>query len=308
MKKSGIPFLLLVLVLSFPGSGPALADEVTIRSDEQFRLGQEAMQRGEYQRAVTELERFLHFFPDDELVPRVRYLIGLCYLQAKQYDKAREVFNDLRKAYAGKLLEGEALFMIGESYYRQGLYSEAEKHFRPLSEESPIPEIRNRAAYRLGWCRMKGDRWKDGSETFRKVDPASPLYPSARHLTEKSLEGMALPSKEPATAGALSALVPGLGHVYCERYKDGLVAFLLNGLFIWAAYESFHEDREVLGGILGFLELGWYSGSIYSAVNSAHKYNRAQKEGFLRNLRDDLDVGLFTTREGHVGMALQVRF
>ena len=308
MKKRGIRFLLLVLLLSFAGSGPAFADKVVIESDEQFRLGQEAMQKGEYQRAVTELERFLHFFPQDELVPKVRALIGLCYLQAKQYEKAREVFDGLRKTYAGKPIEGEALFMIGESYYRQGAYGEAEKYFRQVSEESPIPEIRNRAAYRLGWCRMKGDRWQEGSESFQKVEPTSSLYPSARNLAGKSLDGLALPSKEPTTAGALSALLPGLGHAYCERYKDGLVAFLLNGLFIWAAYESFHEDHDVLGGILGFLELGWYSGSIYSAVNSAHKYNRAQKDGFLRNLKDELDVGLFTTRDGHIGMALHVRF
>jgi tetratricopeptide (TPR) repeat protein len=308
MKKRAIRFLLLLLVLSFMGPGLGFADEVIIKSDEQFRLGHEAMQRGEYQRAVTELERFLHFFPRDERVPKVRALIGLCYLQAKLYEKAREVFDDVSKAYAGKPIEGEALFMIGESYYRQGLYGEAERYFRQVSEESPEPEIRNRAAYRLGWCRMKGDRWKEGSESFQKVEPASPLYPSALDLAGKSLNGMALPSKEPTTAGALSALLPGLGHAYCERYKDGLVAFVLNGLFIWAAYESFHKDQEVLGGILGFLELGWYSGSIYSAVNSAHKYNRAQKDGFLRNLKDDLDVGLFTTREGHIGMAVQVRF
>jgi TolA-binding protein len=308
VKKKTLPLLLLVFVLSFAGPGSALADQVILRSDEQFRLGQEAMQKGEYQRAVTELERLLHFFPADERVPTARTLIGLCHLQTKQYEKAREVFEALRKDYAGKALEGEALFLIGETYYRQGIYSEAEKIFRRVSEESPVPEIRNRAAYRLGWCRMKDDRWKDASESFQKVGETSPLYPSARSLTEKSLDGAALPTKEPVAAGALAALVPGLGHVYCERYKDGLVAFLLNGLFIWAAYESFHEDHTVLGGILSFLELGWYTGNIYSAVNSAHKYNRAQKDGFLRSIKDDLDVGLFTTREGHIGMALQVRF
>jgi len=308
MKNRGIRFVFLFLLLSFAGTGVAFSNEVIIKSGEQFRLGEEAMKRGEYQRAVTELERFLYFFPGDALAPTARTLIGLCYLQAKQYEKAREVFENLRKTYAGKPLEGEALFLIGESYYRQGNHPEAERIFRQVSEESPVPELKNQAAYRLGWCRMKDERWKDASESFQKVEPASPLYPSASNLTEKSLNGSALPAKEPATAGALAALVPGLGHVYCERYKDGLVAFLLNGLFVWAAYESFHKDQDVLGGILGFLELGWYTGNIYSAVNSAHKYNRAQKEGFLRNLKDDLDVGLFATREGHIGMTLQVRF
>jgi tetratricopeptide (TPR) repeat protein len=308
MKSRAMRLLVLLLALFFAKPGSAQAAEVIIRSDEQFLLAQEAMEKGEYQRAVTELERFLHFFPQDERVPKARTLIGLCYLRGKQYEKAREVFEDLRRAYAGKPLASEALFMIGESYYRQGVYGEAERIFLQVSEGSSEPETRNRAAYRLGWCRMKGDRWKEASESFQKVERASPLYPNARDLTAKSLDGSALPSKEPVAAGALAAVLPGLGHVYCERYKDGLVAFLLNGLFIWAAYESFHHDNEVLGGILSFLELGWYSGNIYSAVNSAHKYNRAQKDRFLGNLKDDLDVGVFTTREGHVGMALQIRF
>lgn len=117
-----------------------------------------------------------------------------------------------------------------------------------------------------------------------------------------------MPSKDPAAAGLMAAVLPGLGHAYCERYKDGLVAFLLNGLFIWAAYEAFEEDHSVLGGILTFLELGWYTGNIYSAVNTAHKYNRAVKNEFLRNLGDELDVGLLTSKQGHLGLALQMRF
>jgi hypothetical protein len=36
-----------------------------------------------------------------------------------------------------------------------------------------------------------------------------------------------------------------------------------------------------VGGILTFFELGWYSGNIYSAVSSAHKYNRERKKEYL---------------------------
>ena len=31
--------------------------------------------------------------------------------------------------------------------------------------------------------------------------------------------------------------------------------------------------------------MGFYSGNIYSAVNSAHKYNRKQKQDFLKYLK-----------------------
>ncbi|MEE9610697.1 MAG: hypothetical protein V3W19_05565, partial [Desulfatiglandales bacterium] len=96
-------------------------------------------------------------------------------------------------------------------------------------------------------------------------------------------------------------------HVYSNRYKDGLAAFLLNGLFILAAVEAFDEDLNVLGGMLIFLELGWYTGNIYSAVNTAHKYNRKARNDFRRSLPDRLNLNLFTTRDG-LGVALKIDF
>jgi hypothetical protein len=139
------------------------------------------------------------------------------------------------------------------------------------------------------------------------VGVGSPLFLNAQDLSVKSLGGEFLPYKDPTTAGALS-VVPGLGHLYCERYKDGLVAFLLNGLFIAATVEAFHDNQNALGGILGFVELGFYSGTIYSAVNSAHKHNRKLKDDFLQGLTDSVDLGVFATKEGQIGLALKFTF
>ena len=137
------------------------------------------------------------------------------------------------------------------------------------------------------------------------MDRVSPLYANAQELALKSLEGERLPYKSPSTAGVLAAVLPGSGHVYCDRYKDGVVAFLLNGLFIWATLEAFDNDQEVLGGILGFLELGWYSGNIYSAVNTAHKYNRSLKNDYLKNLPE---LNLFSTPGRSFGLSLKMTF
>ena len=71
------------------------------------------------------------------------------------------------------------------------------------------------------------------------------------------------------------------GHLYSERYRDAAVAFVLNGAFIWGMVEAFQHKNYAVGGILTFFELGWYSGNIYSAVSSAHKYNRNKKKEYL---------------------------
>jgi len=299
-----IPVVLLLL-LWLPGT--LFSAQITLQSDEQFRFAEQAMEKGDYLRAVFEFERFLRFFPEDKNVPRARLLIARCYLKAKDYESARKTLHETLGVYQGTLPGGKALFLMGESYYEQGLYEEAARYFKGVLGAYDDPELRNRATYRLGWIQMQTGQWQEASESFKTIGAGSPLFLNAQDLSFKSLGGEQLPYKDPTTAGILS-VVPGLGHVYCERYKDGLVAFLLNGLFIWAAIESIQQDQEVLGAILGFIELGFYSGTIYSAVNVAHKHNRKLKDDFLQGLPDAVDLNFFATKEGHLGLALKFTF
>jgi outer membrane protein assembly factor BamD (BamD/ComL family) len=284
----------------------ALSTQITIDSEEQFQFAQQTMETGEYLRAVVEFERFIHFFPNDEKISQAQYLIGLCYLKAKEYALARRSLENVYGSYSGRPVAGKALFLVGESYYRQGLQKEAQEVFKKVIETYPHLDVKHAAQYRLAWSRMKSDQWREASETFMMVEKGSRLYLNSQDLAKLSLKGEALPYKKPATAGAL-AILPGLGHLYCERPKDALVAFLLNGLTVWAAVEAFDEDLQVLGGLLLFLEVGWYAGNIYSAINSAHKYNRKVRNDFRRSLPDRLNLNLFTTRGG-LGLALKMEF
>ena len=93
----------------------------------------------------------------------------------------------------------------------------------------------------------------------------------------------------PLAAGLLS-VVPGLGHLYLEEYSVGLTALAWNGLFGYAAYESFRHRRWGVGALLAALELLWYSGTIYGAVSGAERYNRDAVLNYLDRL--DEDVGL----------------
>jgi len=301
-------FFCLFFVISLSHTPFVFSDQIVIDSEDQYRFAQAALDKGEYLRAIAEFERFVHFFSGDDRVPEARYRIGLCYIMAEDYDSGRGVLEDVYTDYSSAPAGGKALLLIGESYYQEGLTEEAEHYFRKVVEAYPHLELKNRALYRLGWNWMKQDKWGEASEAFMKVEQESPLYAHSRDLSRISLNGEALPRKNPTAAGILSGILPGLGHAYCERYKDGAVALLLNGLTIWASLEAFNEDLDVLGGALMFLELGWYTGTIYSAVNSVHKYNRKVRNDFRRNLPDRIDIGLFSTVKGSTGVALKMEF
>ena len=308
MTRTGGGLLLLYAVLALADISHALPARIVIDRDAQFEFARTLMERADYEGAAGEFERLIHFFPEDPIVTEARFFMGMCYLLDTRYEDARELFRGIVASDPGGIMAGRGLFMTAESYFRQGLMKEAAFHFRQVAHAYPHHELKNAARYRLAWTLMREDRWQEASDAFLTVEEGSALYESSRALATESLGGETLRLHSPATAGSLAALVPGLGHAYLARYKDATVAFVLNALFVWAAVESFREEHHVLGGIVTFLEVGWYSGNIYSAVNSAHKQNRARKDAYRQGLHDDLDLRLFTSRNSGVGVMLTFRF
>ena len=61
--------------------------------------------------------------------------------------------------------------------------------------------------------------------------------------------------------------------MYIGQKKSALTAFLLNSLFIAAAYEFFHHGHVAAGIITTSFEAGWYFGGIYGAGEEAKYYN-----------------------------------
>ncbi len=300
-KKAWIDCLALGLLAALLQASLLCAQEVVIQGPDQFSYAAGLMARGETDAAIFEFKRFLHLFPEDPQVPLARLNVGRCLLAAGRLDAARQTFDELSESAPEPGIRSRALLFSAEALFRQGALKQAEARLLELLERDPAPQIRDAALYRLGWVGLRAFRWEDAAGAFGRVQATSPLYADARELEKRALDGRLLFLKDPVTAGTLAALLPGLGHAYVNRYKDGIVALLLNGLFIWAALEAFHEDQEVLGGMLAFLELGWYSGNIYSAVNAAHKHNRKRRQDHLDSLQDLLQpLSLGTSRDGLV--------
>jgi hypothetical protein len=94
-----------------------------------------------------------------------------------------------------------------------------------------------------------------------------------------------------------------------RKAPSALISFLLKGALIFAAYEAFDEDLEGFGAVIAFFELGFYSENIYSAVSSAHRYNRDEKNRFLDSLKKgaQINISLIAPYEGR-SLLLSCRF
>ncbi|GAB4266766.1 MAG: hypothetical protein Kow0092_19850 [Deferrisomatales bacterium] len=217
---------------------------------------------GESFRAVTEYLRFLHHYPEHPDASRAVEGLGRAYAIAGRWEEAIAAFRRL-DALRG---DRESRRLLGAALYRGGRYGEAA---RLLLGEGASPAETTLGT--LAWLRAEG---AEGPA------PAGVRQELVRQYRE-------LPRKSPATAGTLAALLPGAGHLYCDRPRDAAVSLALNGAFAWGTYEAARREQWALAAVLGLFELGWYSGNVVSAVNAAHKWNRREQGRFFHRWESD---------------------
>jgi tetratricopeptide (TPR) repeat protein len=263
---------------------PALPADPLTDANQILGFADALFDAGDYFRAITEYKRFLFLHPTDARAGRVQLQIGRSYLRGQQWEEARQTFEAMAQQHPDRDIRAEAAFLIGETAYQQGRYTRAIEDWRRAAEQYRQTPTAEKARYRLGWSYLHVRRWAEAAQAFEAVDTTSPLFPSARALTEAAREAETLPRKSPALAGLMSALIPGTGHFYTGRWRDGTIALLLNGGFLAAGIEAVGAGNEAAAGLLFFFEAAWYSGSIYGAVNAAHKDNRDTEDRWLQGL------------------------
>jgi TolA-binding protein len=239
---------------------------------------------GDYFRAITEYKRFLFLYPGDPRAGRVQLQVGRSYQRGQQWEEARQTFEAIAQQHPDADIRAEAAYLIGETAFQQGRYAQAIADLRAVAERYGQTPVGERARYLLGWSYLRARQWPEASQTFESISAASPFFPSSRALAEAAREGEQLPRKSPALAGLMSALIPGTGHFYTGRWRDGTIALLLNAAFLTAGIEAVSAGHEAAAGLLLFFEAAWYSGAVYGAVNAAQKYNRDLEERWLQGL------------------------
>ena len=251
----------------------------------QFDFAEYLFNEGDYFRAISEYKRFIFLYPDTSLVEKSRFRICESYYKAKRRQEAIQTLDRFITDYPASPLREDAFYLKGLSEKELKHYEEAISSLE-IASSSFSEDLKNRSFFQLALVYVDLEDWKMARTFFSKISEQSHLYPSAWTFYSELENIDTLPKKSPGLAGTLAAILPGSGHLYTERPRDALVAFLLNGAFIWAAIELFEDDNYAAGGLVAFFELGWYTGNIYSAVGSAHKYNRRAKNEFIQSLKE----------------------
>ena len=278
-----------LIVLSLLACGITSAQALTIEPDQQFTFAQQLYQNGQYRRAAEEYQRFAFFFPDEPRSREALYLAGDAFFNGREIDTALGILKNLSRQTPLDPVAVKAFFLMAECHLQLGSPSQALLQLHNLVALSDNEEVRDRAYFRMGWIHIEQMDWAAALRAFDHVGPGSRL--PVPQVTAALTQTNTIPQKSPALAGTLS-IVPGAGQLYCERYQDAFAAFLVNVGLIWAAVDAFEQEQYALGGLLSFVGAGFYTGNIYSAVSSAHKYNQRQKQSFIDHLKQNLNLSL----------------
>ena len=301
-------FLFIPFSKSFAGSEtPSDSNpSVMITPDKQFNYAENLFSNNDYSTAVMEYKRFIYFFPEDKRVERAMYQTGMSYYLEGDFKAAVDSFQKLADEYVDTDYAIKSYFKISEAYMKLKAFDPAIINLNNLILVAHDEDVRDEAYYRLGWIYLEMASWERGRQYFSKISVKNKdKYRLEKLAAELDTEKL-ISKKNPKLAGFLSVL-PGAGFLYCERYQDALIAFLFNGALIYAAYESFDAENPALGGLLAFVEVGFYAGNIYGAVTSAHKYNRKKTGLFLEKLKDHVKINLSADVKNK-GVCLSFRF
>ncbi len=278
-----------LFVLPLLACGITSADPLSIEPDQQFAFAQHLYQNGQYRRAAEEYQRFAFFFPDEPRSREALYLAGDAYFNGREFDTALGILKDLSRQTPLDTVAVKAFFLLAECHLQLGSPSLAQLQLHNLIALSANEDVRDRAYFRMGWIHIEQMDWVAARQAFDHVRPDSRL--PVPQVTEALAQTDTIPQKSPALAGTLS-IVPGAGQLYCARYQDAFAAFLVNVGLIWAAVDAFEQEQYALGGLLSFVGAGFYTGNIYSAVSSTHKYNLRQNQDFIHHLKRNLNLSL----------------
>jgi len=281
----------LALVVLAPA---AAADAPCAGAAEAVRFGDWLAAHEDYYRAIGEYERATFLGSGRCAEEQVTLRIGRAYALGEQGERAAEVVRDLARGATDRGVRGEATLVLAYARLRAGDAVSAVALARSVAGAEPTAPVtgRSRILAAVALLREPGCE----REAAREVGPVErdpALAPLARDVARTATRLAAAPRKSPALAGALSAVVPGLGHAYLGEPGTALTALAVNAVFAWATVDALRDRRYGLGAAALAIESLWYGGAIFGAVAGAHRYNRDARALPL----EELEAGARLERE-----------
>jgi hypothetical protein len=248
---------------------------------------------GDYLRAAGEYRRYIFYMEGIAETDSIYYRMIRAVFLGGDYVRCEWLLGDFTSTYPSSPIGTDIPLSRAVLQYHQGDYTGSLGTIE--GEVTPDSDLKRKIAAMS--CLHLGEierarRWACGAQPDDIGTEQGDTGSRTAYLCRQITAAASLPHKSRLLAGALSAVVPGSGKVYCGRVADGIYSFLIVGLFAWQAYDGFEEDgtSSVKGWIFGVLGTGFYLGNIYGSTVAAELYNQRVYDDFVRGLKIEITL------------------
>ncbi|MCE2414809.1 tetratricopeptide repeat protein [Candidatus Poribacteria bacterium] len=255
---------------------------------QQYRYAEQLFESGDCQAARLEYKRLLFYRPDTEFKDIADYRIAQSYYYQNQPERAEHLFREFLAVHPNSDFRFRSQLMIGQLHFDAGKYSLARTTLFELLQSSENTGAVAAAHYLRGWCYVHTADWNKAIAELRRVNTLqtdTSHGKNARRLADMLLEKTPLPHKSPQMAGWLSTVIPGSGQLYVGRVKEGVLAAVLGGTFIYLVADAIRERRYVDGAGISLIGWQFYWGNRIEAQRFASEYNSHRESELIEALK-----------------------
>lgn len=262
-------------IINLPSDFPPLSPEEKKEEwGKQLTLGNHFARDLDLYRAITCYKSSLVFLPanNPSRHQQLEYDILLCYYLGNKYCDVIETFesSSLTQVTGNQFpCFDNLLIMLYDSYTRANQSAKAEAVFKIIDKCSPETAL----DLTLGDLLIKGELCEIEATITNGCD---------NEPIRQSLDLYYSLAKSPKKARTLNAILPGAGYWYVGQKRSAVTSFIINTLFIAAAYQFFQHGYPAAGIVTSSLELGWYAGGINGAGIEAQELNTRLYEGIVK--------------------------
>ncbi|MCY4570659.1 MAG: tetratricopeptide repeat protein [Candidatus Poribacteria bacterium] len=255
---------------------------------QQYHYAEHLFESGDYQAARLEYKRLLFYRPDPEFRDVADYRIAQSYYYQNRPERAEHLFREFLTVHPNSSFRFRSQLMIGQLHFDARKYSLARTTLFELLQSSEDTEAVAAAHYLRGWCYVHTADWNKAIAELRRVNTLqmdTSHGKNARRLADMLLEKTPLPHKSPQMAGWLSTVIPGSGQLYVGRVKEGVLAAVLSGAFIYLVADAIRERRYVDGAGISLIGWQFYWGNRIEAQRFASEYNSHRESELIEALK-----------------------
>lgn len=149
------------------------------RRPPEFTRAEEAYLRQEISQARLDFERFRSAYPRSAHVPWALYFEGRCLLLEKKPILARERFEEAREGFRDPADRAQAQMGIGDAYFLQDRYEEAEQAYLAARGSGGVPT--DEVLYKSALCARRLGDWRESNQRFAEIVRT---YPHGRRAAQ----------------------------------------------------------------------------------------------------------------------------